>query len=302
MLHVARLVLCMALSFKGEDTPRFNVPFPTLGGTQLWADVFWHAGWRIQRNVLTGHHRLLDPRDVRRAWGSLDGCRSTFERRQRPRLAPLAGDRLVVLLHGLGRSRHSLRRMERALAAEGYLTASLSYPSTRGTIGEHADDLERLLRDLPGGLEVSFVTHSLGGLVVRELLSRPGALEPHLRGGRVVMLAPPNAGSRTARIADAAPLVRALLGPALHEIARLHARPAGRVPLEVGVVAAGRGRPRGWNPLLEGDDDGIVSVDETRLPGATDSTTLRGIHTTLMGDPEIIAATLRFLRSGSFGG
>ena len=43
---------------------------PTLGGKVFWGDNFIYAGWRIQENVVTGHHRLLDPDDVRQAWGT----------------------------------------------------------------------------------------------------------------------------------------------------------------------------------------------------------------------------------------
>ena len=66
-----------------------NLVLPTLGGLQLWADVFVHAGWRIQRHVVTGHHRLLDGRDLRRAWGSYDDCYRVFgHHRDVQRLAP----------------------------------------------------------------------------------------------------------------------------------------------------------------------------------------------------------------------
>ena len=51
--------------------PTINLPFPTFGGKQIWADQFVCAGWRIQRNHYTGHHRLLDPNNFRRAWEAM---------------------------------------------------------------------------------------------------------------------------------------------------------------------------------------------------------------------------------------
>ena len=63
----------MAQSDKPNAGP--NLPFPTLGGKQIWADNFIYAGWRIQQNVYTDHFRLLDDRDIRRAWGDEAACR-----------------------------------------------------------------------------------------------------------------------------------------------------------------------------------------------------------------------------------
>src|SRR5262249_22934496 len=107
---------------------RVNVPLRTLGGVQFWGDVFWHADWRIQENAFTGHCRLLDPGDVRRAWGTYAACRVAFEQaRARAEITP-PGERLAVLLHGMGRSRDSFAAMKRALAADGFAVAALSYP------------------------------------------------------------------------------------------------------------------------------------------------------------------------------
>jgi len=52
---------------------------PTLGGAQGWADRRWRAGWRMQENVLTGHHRLRDGRNMRHASGSLALCESRLD-------------------------------------------------------------------------------------------------------------------------------------------------------------------------------------------------------------------------------
>ncbi len=55
------------------DDP-INLEIQTLGGKYLWADVHLLAGWRIQKNILTGHFRLLDDTDKRRAWGTYENC------------------------------------------------------------------------------------------------------------------------------------------------------------------------------------------------------------------------------------
>ena len=84
MPRLARLFLLAALlvgcqSMDKPSSPRPNLPLPTLGGKQVWADLAWRGGWRLQENALTGHARVLDPGEVRRAWGPLADCREHFE-------------------------------------------------------------------------------------------------------------------------------------------------------------------------------------------------------------------------------
>ena len=71
-------------------------------------------------------------------------------------------------------------------------------------------------------------------------------------------------------------------------------------PCEFGIVAGGKGDGKGWNPLLEGDDDGVVTVEETRLDGAADFLVVERVHTWLMRAPEVVEAVERFLETGRF--
>lgn len=281
-------------------TGHLNLAIPTPGGLQFWADVFWFAGWRIQENVYTGHYRLLDPGNVRRAWGSREACRSVFESLRVSEGLVMENEHLVILLHGLGRTRESLSRMKWALRHAGYMTASIAYPSTRRSLGEHADQLTHVLDRLEGVSTVSFVTHSLGGIVVRETLARDARWKSHIRVSRLVMLAPPSHGSALAEgLEDFVP-AQVLLGPTAGELAFNELKSVPEPDCSFGIIAAGGPGADGWNPMLPGDDDGIVSVEETRLEGAEDFLLVRGLHTFFMNDPEVIEATVRFLDTGQF--
>lgn len=280
---------------------RFNLEFGTLGGKQFWGDAFWFADWRIQENVFTGHFRLLDPEDRRRAWGTREACRAAFERFRLDEAIELESEHLVILLHGLGRTRSSFDRLRDALPEAGYDATGIGYPSTRRSIAEHADGLVELLDSLEGVARVSFVTHSLGGLVAREALSREAPWKERIEVHRLLMLAPPSRGSSLASALEDFMPFRAIAGPSGRGVALEEARAVPLPACRFGIIAGGRGDGRGWNPLLEGDDDGVVAVEEARLEGAEDFLLVDGLHSFLMRKPEVIEAAIRYLDTGSFG-
>jgi pimeloyl-ACP methyl ester carboxylesterase len=291
------------------------VPMPTLGGKQFWADELFFHQWRIQRNALDGHCRLLDGHDRRHAWGTFDECRARLEQIKREqRLPPMRGA-AVIVLHGLGRSRDSMDKLCRYLEDEGgYTVLNVSYPSTRRDIGGHALALRRIVENLDGVEQIDFVGHSMGNIIIRHYLadamaSRTAAssqaararLDPRIR--RFVMLAPPNHGSRAADALADNPLFKAATGPAGQELGvdwdeleRWLAVP----PCEFGIVAGGRGDAKGYNPLLPGDDDGTITVDTARLAGASDFLLVPVMHTFIMDDKTVMQCTLRFLEHGYF--
>lgn len=281
-----------------EPGARFNLDLATFGGLQLWSDVAWSEGARVQRHAWTGHHRLLDASNVRRAWGSEAHCRDELDALEEGRVEPAPeGQHLVVLLHGLWRTRASLARMQQALEQDGYRVATLSYASSQGTVDEHAACVARVLDRQRGVERVSFVTHSLGSRVVQRLTEREDAWRERIDLAHVVQLAPPNQGSRLARAARHLAPVRWVFGPTLDELIA----PSPRTATEsLGVIAGVRGQSGGWNPLLGGDDDGVVSLRETRAGQPHEHLSVEAAHTFVMNDAEAIEATRRFLRTGAF--
>ena len=146
----------------------------------------------------------------------------------------------------------------------------------------------------------SFVTHSLGGIVARTLLAHHADALAHLHPRRLMMLAPPSQGASFASRLDGGPF-RALFGPSGRRMASVHRGdddvgiPLPTIPFA--IVAGTLRDGRGVNPIIEGDDDGVVGVREAYLPGAEAFHLVPSPHTWIMRHPQTIAHCLAFLAS-----
>ncbi len=280
---------------RNESVPRPRWYDKTLGGRQFWCDVLWFRQWRIQKNAITGHYRLLDPRDYRHASGSFRQCKRRLDEiKRRLELPPLEGT-AVVLIHGLGRSSRSFGTMAAELRRRGYVVVPLDYSSTRQSLGDVAQCLHRVIESLEGIRRIHLVGHSLGGLVVRAYFQHHG--DPRL--GRVVLLGTPNRGAELARRFSDNPLYQLALGPSGHQLAH-EADKLPVPPVPFGVIAGGKGDDKGYNPLIPGDDDGLVGVASTHLAGEADFLLVRCTHGKLKRHRQVIEAVACFLQSGRF--
>jgi pimeloyl-ACP methyl ester carboxylesterase len=270
----------------------------TLGGWQFWSDVRFFREWRVQRHVYTGHFRLIDPKNHRFAFGSLETCLAKLaEIKQAQNLTPMSGQ-AVIVVHGILRTSGTFAAMYPALGRAGYTVVEFEYPSTRFGIVEAAGDLRQIIESLEGIEEINFVVHSMGGLVVRAYLKEHR--DPRIK--RMVMLAVPNQGAEMADLLRWSYAVRFLLGPAVRQLVtdRNGLIPTLPIPdFEFAIIAGARGHKSGFNPLIPGDDDILVTVASAQLPGATDSMTVRSFHRLIPGNAETIDATIRFLQTGS---
>lgn len=218
-----------------------------------------------------------------------------------PALRAAAANECVVLLHGLARVSNSMSELERKLASSGYGVANISYPSTREPLDVLASDAvgRGLGTCRQSGAEViHFVTHSLGGILLRYYHQSQGISEL----GRVVMLGPPNQGSELVDGLDGVPGF-GFLGPtgqALGTEPEDVPRQLGPVDFELGVIAG----DVNLNPLslflIDGANDSIVSVASTRVHGMKEHIVLPVIHTLMMRDNEVIDHTIHFLKTGNF--
>jgi len=206
---------------------------------------------------------------------------------------------MVFLLHGIGKSKMDMAPMARALRKQGYAVVNWHYPSTRYNIADLADKLAAELRRFPG-YKIHFVTHSMGGIVVRTCLSRHQVDNV----GRIVMIAPPSQGAELAKFFGDWPLYKFLLGPAGQDLKPADlgkCASAGVPPCEFGIIAGGTGKERGINPLLPGDNDGTVTVASTRLKGEKDFALVPYPHPVIQMMPKTASLAVSFLENGSFG-
>ena len=326
-------------STAGETPLNLNLVAATLGGTQVWTDEFLHGEYRIQRNVLSGHYRLLDDQDRRLAWGTEDQCRTKFQQvAAEQRLEPIRG-KVVILLHGLGRSKSVLTPLADVLREQGgYTPLRFGYASTREGIEQHAEALRKVIDGLGDIEELNFVGHSLGNIVLRHYLADeaarvamatqppaasrkeslgpaaappgqaaappgPGAKPKRPAPHRIVMLGPPNNGAMIAKRLHGTGIFGLVTGRSGEALGGNWDQLVGNLatpPCEFGIVAGGTGDGRGLNPLLPGDDDLVVRVEETKLRGARDFLLVPFRHSQMLSETAVQEAVLRFLRNGQF--
>jgi hypothetical protein len=208
----------------------------------------------------------------------------------------------VILLHGLCRTSRSMMKMERALTKAGCKVRNVDYPSRTATVQKLADDaIGKAVSDCQkdGATKIDFVTHSLGGILVRSYLARTTI--PNL--GRVVMLAPPNQGSEVVDKLGWLFLFKWLNGPAGSELGtdkNSVPNKLGPANFPVGIIAGDRSINWINSLLIPGSDDGKVSVEKTKLAGMSDFIVIHATHPFIMKNREAIRQTIQFLRTGHF--
>lgn len=208
----------------------------------------------------------------------------------------MSNSSVVVLLHGLARTRRSLFGLAKELETDGHRTWSVTYPSRRMSIEALANELVvRIKREAPADHYFG-VTHSLGGIIVRYMRDA-------LPWRGVVMLAPPNRGSRLALALRDQPIYRWIYGPAGQDVTRPEKWPPPPDPFAViaGTKGGSLGNPVSWVTRgarffpPESPNDGTLAVEETKLEGMRELALVEASHTFIMNHPEARARVREML-------
>ncbi len=208
----------------------------------------------------------------------------------------------VVLLHGLARSSNSMQPLAIELSSVGYRVCNIAYPSRKHLIQTLANDfvLPEILNYFRDNTRpIHFVTHSLGGIIVRQLAA---SFSP-IMFGRIVMLAPPNGGSEIVDKLGNWTLFKMINGPAGRQLGTAETDlPTflGPAPFELGIIAGNRSINILLSCMIEGEDDGKVSIENAKLAGMDDFLIMPVSHPFIMQNKTVIKQSIHFLQNGRF--
>lgn len=209
-------------------------------------------------------------------------------------------DDCVILLHGLARTENSMDKIEKALNLQGYSTVNVRYPSRRLTIKEISDEyIPKALQKCGTHRKVNFVTHSMGGIIIRQYLN-DSRIE---KLNHVVMLGPPNKGSEVVDKLNEVPGFKTINGPAGLQLGTGELsvpNKLGEVDFSLGVIAGTKSVNVILSLMLPKPNDGKVSVESTKIEGMTDHIQMPVSHTFMMKDKEVIQQIIYFLENGNF--
>lgn len=208
----------------------------------------------------------------------------------------------VVTLHGMGRTSKSMNTLAKSLQKENYLVYNIDYPSRKKSIEELADTVVKQGLDYceqHQAEKIYFVTHSLGGLLVRSYFSKHSTEK--LTG--VVMLGPPNKGSQVADNLQSWDMFKSINGPAGQQLSTSTESFVNQLPaanFDLGIIAG----TKTFNPflslMLPNPDDGKVTLENTKVEGMKDFIALPVTHTFMMKNKKVIKQVLHFLKNGQF--
>ena len=207
----------------------------------------------------------------------------------------------VIVVHGLGRTPASMAILVSRLENAGFRVINFGYPSRSEPIEALVERLESEVGQccISEAETVHFVTHSMGGVLVRSYLSQ----RPEAHQGRVVMLSPPSQGSEIIDAFSDSDLLRSILGPAALLLGTDSAGIANQlepVRFSLGVITGTRSLDPIGSWLIPGPDDGKVSVDRAAVEGAADFIALPATHTFIMNRSDVAEEVVHFLRNGRF--
>lgn len=206
----------------------------------------------------------------------------------------------VVLLHGIARTSRSMKKLEKHFESKGYRVINVNYPSSKYPLDQLVDFVHQVIQsEYKDNAKIHFVGYSMGNLLIRGYLQkyRPSNL------GRVVMIAPPNQGSKVADFHKNNFLYKLIFGPAGQQLITTQESIKfllGEVNYELGVIAGDRTLDFFSSFILGETNDGKVTVESTKLEGMHDHIIVHATHTFIMKNKEVIKQTQYFIDHGMF--
>ena len=280
-----------------------NFVFFTLGGKQLWEDLFFYQGWRIQRHVITRRCRLLDDWDIRRESGQIAVCRAAFLKYAEVFQLPKPKSKAVFFIHGFGGTKDSFAKMAKEFQSAGYTPIAINYSSFYRTFDSVVEQINALIKNLNGIKELNFVAYGLGGLVLRKLLSKSWEWQNKMRIGRVVIIDTPNRGALWGEEASHSPLWLKILGPMtmIYSPDFFDQVPDFSPNIDVGAITTWhpflqrlqRFLPRSWRNLFQNPKHN--STKNTKATVTFKSSYFNGCK-----DKKVISHCINFIKSGKF--
>lgn len=287
----------------------FNIYFPTFGGNVFWCNLAEIKGWRIQQNEVFGNCRILDPNDCRIAWGSEAQIEELLMDRPNSFLSNYWEDGYkfacykserntqdaLIIIHGLLHRGFAMSETAKTFAEKGYDVYVYDYPTSEDDLKDHAQrflkEYRLLFSKIPSHYKIQFLTHSMGGVLLRLALTFMNDNEADLIH-RIVMFAPPNKGSDWAFALDLfspfiVPFNKAICDLSSSADSAVNKIPTLKYNIPIGIIIAER--------------DIKVSKTNTRLEHINcQYATIDCHHSEIRYLPEMIHLSHNFFTSGKF--
>jgi len=217
-----------------------------------------------------------------------------------PAWSPPASTRAtVVFVHGAVVRGWEMALLRRRLRRLGYRVRQFRYRSMMKGLDDNALRLGEFLRETEGDV-LHVIGHSMGGVLVRQVFEQ----NPDPRPGRLIAIGSPLldcwVGRRISRMHPR--IGRRLVGRTVADHISRPSDPVWRGARDFGVLAGtyrfGIGAIFRTHPR---PSDGVVLLNETRLQGVRDHTTIRLNHFGMLFSTRCCARIARFLATGTFG-
>lgn len=218
-------------------------------------------------------------------------------------LLPIFGNHKTYVIHGYASPRIIMKKIDTRLKKEKYISENYSYRSISVNLDTLGKQLYTKIKN-SGFDSVSFVTHSMGALVVRSMLQYSLKDKNFPVIFRIVMIAPPNKGAEIADFYSSLFILKHLLGPNVRNMQTDSNSYVNHLPIpshsQIGIIIGIRGKKHGYNPFIKGDNDWVMTPDKTKLGNENDIAYVKHIHNSLPRKKIVCKLVIEFLQFGSF--